>query len=364
MDNLIKSMTQSNQRDRYKKGFTIIELLMAMSILGVLVMFASSHLLTQQERTHLMTVRNNIMLVEGKIGEHIELNSSRIHGWPMVKHTELEKVVASALLYDPDGVIREVAPYVYRRVPVDFLNTYAPNDLEGVFFMSEDGGVYFAEVDDTFEFEAYVPPKPNSEPDPDPSEDEKEDGNESDVEPPLIDEDVPPRVITPESKINEDEAWVYRDYSYSDDTISGLSEEGQSRYDSGDRTLVLPDVNPYTGETMTSIGESAFRGYRFEGDLISETIEDIERSAFRNSHFTGEFLMPNIKHIGDDAFRFSHFTGQFKTPYVESIGRDAFRNSQFYGEFYAPNVEHIGNNAFRYSHFTNKQFDNYELSDP
>lgn len=338
---------------RKKKGFTLVELLMAMSMLGALTLITSTHLIPQQDHAHVMSIRNTIMLLEGKGGEYLTLSPSRFDDWSMVTCDSVERAEEESALYNADGIVQNVEPTFYYQVSDDFSADYAPNDLSGVFLMNNKGLVYYADVDSQFTFDTYFPPEPDPVIPDEPSEEEDETAGSDDNSNDEFEEDGADRVITPESPILEGEEWVYADFEYSRGEVTGLSVDGLARYESGDRTLILPDVNPYTHEPVLTIGENAFRDYVFQGDLVSPTIEEIDRSAFRNSQFSGIFIMPNLQHIGADAFRFSQFSGEFKTPYILTIGRNAFRNSRFTGEFYAPNVQSIGNNAFRYSDFSN-----------
>lgn len=300
-----------------KAGVTFIELLIAVAILGVLVLLASSHLAASRERARIMGIRNDIMLAEGKVGEYLTLNRGRFSNWSLVDYPELETVRENVSLYGADGPVERVTPIVYKQLSDTFVNKDIPSSLPGAFFMNEKGEVYYADVSVDYIFPEYIPP----------------------------------RIVTPDMEIKDGGGWVYADFAYEKNRIIGLSNEGEERLQNGQDNLILPDVNPYTGDTITTVDRNALRHYQFVGDLEGDTIEDVEDSAFRRGQFSGDFIMPHVQYIDSNSFRQSQFTGDFVAPELRVIESFAFHDSEFTGVFDAPAIEYIGTDAFRLSRF-------------
>lgn len=306
-----------NQEQIDKKGITFIELLVSVAVLGGLVLLASPDVLGNQERARVMAIRNDIMLAEGKVGEYRLLYPAKFSTWSLVEYAELQRAREDEVLYDVDGKTKEVPHVLYKVLSDAFVGQRVPSQLPGVFFMTEQGDVFYADVDADYHFA----------------------------------EHIPPRIVTPEMEIREGGGWVYGDFAYDAHRIIGLTRDGEERLDSGQDNLILPDVNPLTGDTITTVERNALRHYQFQGDLEGDTIEEIEDSAFRGGEFSGDFIMPNIQHIDSNSFRQSHFTGDFIAPDLAVIETFAFHDSVFTGEFYAPSIEYIGTDAFRLSNF-------------
>lgn len=368
--------------EQSKRGFTLIELIVVMALLGTLVMLASPNLVGQKERARVIAIRNDVQLAESKVGEQLIIDRARLHPWKMVDHDELVKLKEDEVLYGRGGPAEDVPESMYRQLTEDFVRNEVFSTLDGVFFMDPDGTVFYAEVGEGYD----VPPS-NASPPP-----VEEDGDESDGN----------RPITPDDEIVEGGNWVYSDFTYDNHNLTGLSSQGEQKVNNGQRNLHLPDINPYTGDAVTNVRNDAFRHYSFTGELTGPSIEGIDENGFRNGEFIGDFILPNVESIdanafrnsrfsgsfhapkltsiathafrnsyftgtfqadsvesiGSDAFRLSRFTGEFHAPNVEDIDGNAFRHSQFSGEFYAPRIEHIGQHAFLNSQFANGQFGN------
>jgi len=75
-------------------------------------------------------------------------------------------------------------------------------------------------------------------------------------------------------------------------------------YKGSDSEIVIPDM--IDGYSVTSIGESAFRGYRqLEKLTIPDSVTSIGDNAFKDCNFLSEMeLSNNLKSIGEYAFAY------------------------------------------------------------
>jgi len=153
--------------------------------------------------------------------------------------------------------------------------------------------------------------------------------------------------------------WQAKDFTYSGNTVTGLSEEGQAVYNSipeGTARIDIPTENPNTGETITAIAETSpsangsFSSYSFIGGFNAPTVETIGAYAFQNSHFTGQFNAPNLQDVGQFAFYNSQFTGPLEASNLTNVENSAFYHSSFDS---MPDIDHVGTDAFYHSNTEN-----------
>lgn len=312
---LLHDQKENTKTSSRKRGFTFIELIITISILGILVLVASSNYNAYLESARYVQIRNDIMLAEGVVGEQLLLGEVNFNQWKMVEPDDIEPLLFEDIVFDKDGLTRSVQTVYYQEFPKDFVRQAIPSELEGVFVMGANGQVLY--IDKDVELPAYIPP----------------------------------RVITPEMEIVEGGGWRYEDFSYEGNALTGLSQVGEERFNSGHNNLILPDRNPYNDTDIELILPGAFRHYQFQGEISGETIEEIGDNAFRRANFSGDFYMPNIRHIDESSFRDSYFVGSFVAPKLLTIAPNAFRTSEFEEYFSAPSIEWIGGDAFRHSRF-------------
>lgn len=321
------------------KAFTFIELMVTLVIIGTLISVGSIRYLNQKDKTYILNIRNDIMMVESVIKEKMDIDSGHMRLWGKETKEIMTTYRDEGILYDRNQkVISKLKENEYKHIPDSFVTKEVLIERPGYFFMESNGAVYY--VDD-----------------------------------PDIDL---PEPLTVESEIVPGLGWTYSDYLYDGHLLLGFSKQGEDKYNNGLRNFVMPDYNFDTNEAVTTVSyrafrrheltgefiapeveyidEEAFRFSLFSGNLIAPKLTHINKNTFRESNFNGFFYAPKIVHIDQDSLRESRFTGDFNAPVIEHIGGGAFRNSQFNGEFYAPNLIYVGNHAFRNSHFTNGSF--------
>lgn len=132
--------------------------------------------------------------------------------------------------------------------------------------------------------------------------------------------------------------WSMEDFTYDGGTVTGWSEQGHITR-KGNRNLVIPGVNPATGEPITSIGDSAFRIPEEEWDqghtgvdsvngmdtaVIPDTVTSIGETAFQYNNLVTVEFPEGLASIGGNAFNSNKMTAVTLPDTVTSMGTGAF----------------------------------------
>lgn len=132
------------------KGFTFIELLIVMSLIGGLTVMAAPNFIGQTDRAHMAGIRNDIMILESKVGELAVLNPTKVEGWPEPDGGQLERALAHERLYNRHGliIVGEHTEQQLRlnQLPADFVEDELKTYLSGTFFSDDKGQIYYEET--------------------------------------------------------------------------------------------------------------------------------------------------------------------------------------------------------------------------
>ena len=164
--------------------------------------------------------------------------------------------------------------------------------------------------------------------------------------------------------------WRYEDFRYDYNNLIGLSDLGLQKYEQGNRSLVLPGINPLSEEPLKSIGASAFQNKQFTSVDFSKMseLESIHKRAFYNHQimdldFSGN---PKLITIGEEAFSTGRYysSGSLKNvnfsnnPALETIEKSAFQGNRI------DNLD-LSQTAIRtiaWNAFANNQISQYSLN--
>lgn len=134
-----------------RRGFTLIELIVVMAILGILVLLAAPRLVGYTAHARETRIMNDIRVAEAKAEEALLVDGTLPDTWTPVTHTELAPFLATGTLYDVTG---ELAPTdslptiggTYYRIPNHIATTSIKSKLPGTFFATPTGAVFYAQV--------------------------------------------------------------------------------------------------------------------------------------------------------------------------------------------------------------------------
>ena len=133
-----------NIEDRTDDAFTIVELIAVLSLLGVLLFFATPNFLKSNEKSTDLNIRNNIMVVESKSKEMMRLEAEEVANWQNMVFDG----VNLGSIYSKDGKLENWSPVVsespYLKVPKNIIEETLMKSSENVFFINKEGAVYQA----------------------------------------------------------------------------------------------------------------------------------------------------------------------------------------------------------------------------
>lgn len=130
-----------------KKGFTFIELMVAVVIIGILLSFGTIRHTNQKETLRIIGIRNDVMMVESVIKEKLVLDSAQFNFWGRETTETMNAYREANIIYDRNGRVKDELKIAdYRHIPDDFVKEEVLIERTGYFFMNEEGVVYY--VDD------------------------------------------------------------------------------------------------------------------------------------------------------------------------------------------------------------------------
>lgn len=114
--------------------------------------------------------------------------------------------------------------------------------------------------------------------------------------------------------------WTFEDFTYEGTTVTGWSKQGTVTR-KNNLNLVIPSVNPMTGEAITAIGDAAFQIPADEWDQGHTGVESV------NGMVTVK-IPATVTKIGNNAFQYNNLETVELPEKLESIGDNAFNSNK------------------------------------
>ena len=127
------------RKHKYKKGFTLIELIVVIAIIAVLVLLASSKFLGKTDEARLRHIQNDIKGYETAIAVELLENSDLFDSWGRVYPGDLDDNIETGKLYSKKGLVEEMLTGEYYEVDKSLMKT----NLDGSFVVGDGGDVYY-----------------------------------------------------------------------------------------------------------------------------------------------------------------------------------------------------------------------------
>lgn len=128
---------------KWEKGFTLIELIVVIAVIGILVLLALPNILGKVETARLAQIKNDIKTHENSIESKRINESDFIENWGIVNIDELNTKIDKNEIYNKKGKVKSHLPKEnYYKIPVEE-NIGIKTKLKGSFYVSQDGLVYY-----------------------------------------------------------------------------------------------------------------------------------------------------------------------------------------------------------------------------
>lgn len=138
--------------------------------------------------------------------------------------------------------------------------------------------------------------------------------------------------------------WSMDDFTYEGKTITGWSDKG-NKTRKGNLNLVLPTVNPSTGEAITAIGDKAFAIPEGEWDQGHTGVESI-------NGMDTVVIPKTVTSIGAQAFQYNNLVKVDFPDVLTSIGENAFNSNKMTEVSLPDSVTQLSGGAFSANNIT------------
>lgn len=124
-----------------KRGFTLIELIVVIAVIGILVLLAAPKFLGYTQEAKIAQIQNDVKAYENVIEIEMIKKEDFSADWESIDNQTLNGYAAGGKLYNRKGVVNSIENGTYTKVPVDKISL--KSKLTGQLFMSNEGTVYY-----------------------------------------------------------------------------------------------------------------------------------------------------------------------------------------------------------------------------
>jgi len=128
------------------KGFTLIELVVVMAIIGVLVLLAMPKFMSYMQKAKTTNIKHDIAVTETALAATLVKDNKFPSIWRNISNDELKTFADANKIYDKQGLTTIVEDGYYTEINKDFLKTQLSTKLDGSFYANNDGTVYYKNV--------------------------------------------------------------------------------------------------------------------------------------------------------------------------------------------------------------------------
>lgn len=125
------------------KGFTLLELLIVITIIGILALLATPKIGDAVKKAKTTQIVHDIRVTETAVDLYTLKNGSLPEDWPYIDNTDLNLLKNSKLVYGREGIKKEIENKRFMKISDQFLDDNVRTHLTGTFLTSEDGIVYY-----------------------------------------------------------------------------------------------------------------------------------------------------------------------------------------------------------------------------
>jgi len=281
-----------------KKGFTLIELIVVIAVIGVLVLLAVPRVIGHLENAKLTRIRYDVKVMETYIAKDLIKSNSEFISWDN-SNKDLGLSVLNKSLYETAGVAKKIDKSAvtltfsgvggtleindgYKMIPANY-KPQIKTKLSGTFYSNENGKVYY-------------------------TEDKPITSNNSTVVPPLY-------CTAPET------------LQYDFDSVTGTI----IKYNGNSQDVTIPSSFMVNGECypVLIIGTGAFQGKNIKSVIIPQSVVSIKDNAFKDNQITTVNIPYSVETIGEHAFSNNNIVSAIIKNNIENINiaPEAFINN-------------------------------------
>lgn len=333
---------------KYKKGFTLVELIVVIAVLGILILIGTPRFVGYLEKTQLIRIQHDTKIMEQEMEQILIEDERKIGGW-QDNGKELGVLVMQEKLFEKEGVAKNVDKR-------HLANAYSARNIA----LSEDselgtgGDLYnISEQSSTSTLT-----------------DEERDGDGYKIVPnsykgkirtklkgtfysnelgKVYYENEKPLSVEKDAGISCESPEALPDYEFDHSTGTIIKWNGNQEH------LVIPFAfkNTDTGEctTVRIIGRGAFMQGGFKSIVIPDTVVKIEEDAFKDNELTEINIPHSVVEVEDGAFDNNFITpesGDYGNKDTTFEGGKEFEqngeegNETITPEYKAPSAEDVG----------------------
>ena len=126
-----------------KKGFTMVELLTVVAILGILVLIAAPKFLGYNEKAHVAHIKADVKILESEIDAKSLGLPDLSKDWKTMNSTKMENLVKKGKVYDKKGKVTQDRYVNQKYLGVEYDELSFKSNLTGEFVFAEDEKVYY-----------------------------------------------------------------------------------------------------------------------------------------------------------------------------------------------------------------------------
>ncbi|MDU5080539.1 leucine-rich repeat protein [uncultured Tissierella sp.] len=298
-----------------KRGFTLVELIVVIAVIGILVLIATPKLIGYTQEAKKTNILNDIRVLENKIEEYLIKNDDRLpNEFLDTELIILETAQTEGKLYSVKGSVSvdNVLSGTFKEIH----NNFIKSKLKGKFYVNNKAEVYYldniasAEVveNDPSDFAYMVV------------------GNEIEI---TNYHGSKKDVVIP-AKIEDKPVIKIGDFSFRRKELTSIK---------------LPS-------TVIDIGIYAFEGNKLTTLNISENVISIRESSFRDNLLETVRIGNKVTNIGDFAFDSNNLELLTLGNNITNIGVQAFYNNKLTNVILPNSLKSIGQSAFRQNQIT------------
>lgn len=134
-----------------EKGFSIIELIMVISIMGILLLIGSNKYYGYTKKASLEQIKNDVKIVSGGIDNLLINNNELINTWDTISSNKFDELLINNKIYNFKGLC-DVNSFYYddfKIIPKDYLLQTVETYLKGTFICNKKGDVYYIDLNET-----------------------------------------------------------------------------------------------------------------------------------------------------------------------------------------------------------------------